>query len=158
LYKKYSIKHDLGVIMFDYLKEPDSSSVDRQRSEYQLLGDVTTTIKNLAGELDIPAVTAVQLNRAKEIADSDKIARYADVIALWSTRDKKEIEDHGLEAGGYKLVVQNTRRGGQTPTIGIGYNFFKEQLRIKEVEAPKQAIDFSRIINEGSAYHDEEPL
>ncbi len=158
LYKKYSIKHNLGVIMFDYLKEPDSSSVDRQRKEYQLLGDVTTTIKDLAGELNIPAVTAVQLNRAKEIADSDRIARYADVIALWSTKDKKEIDEDGLESGSHKLVIQDTRRGGKTPEKGIGYNFFKKQLRIKEVDINKQAIDFSRVIDEGCAYYDEDPL
>lgn len=155
LYKKYKVKHDLGLIMFDYLKEPGSSSVDRQRKEYQLLGDVTTTIKDLAGELNIPAVTAVQLNRAKEIADSDRIARYADVIGIWSTREKDEIDKAGLEAGSHKLVVQNSRRGGQTPVEGIGYRFFKEQLRIIEVDIQDQAIDYSRIINEGSAYYDD---
>jgi replicative DNA helicase len=156
LYKKYKVKHDLGLIMFDYLKEPDSHSVDRQRKEYQLLGDVTTALKDLAGELNIPAVTAVQLNRAKEIADSDRIARYADIIGLWSTRDKEEIDKYGLEAGSHKLVVQNSRRGGQTPPLGIGYHFFKEQLRIKEVGIEKQAVDYSRVINEGSAFYDDE--
>ena len=156
LYKKYKVKHDLGVIMFDYLKEPDSKSVDRQRKEYQLLGDVTTALKDLAGELDIPAVTAVQLNRAKEIADSDRIARYADIIGLWSTREKDEIEKYGLDSGSHKLVVRNSRRGGQTPELGIGYHFFKEQLRIKEVGIEKQAIDYSRIINEGSAFYDDD--
>ncbi len=158
LYKKYKIKYDLGVIMFDYLKEPDSKSSDRQRKEYQLLGDVTTALKDLAGELNIPAVTAVQLNRAKEIADSDRIARYADVIGLWSQRGKEEIEKDGLEAGSHKLIIQNSRRGGQTPTEGIGFRFFKEQLRIMEVDIDKQAIDYSRIINEGSAYYDETPI
>jgi len=156
LYKKYKVKHDLGLIMFDYLKEPDSSSVDRQRKEYQLLGDVTTALKDLSGQLEIPAVTAVQLNRSKEIADSDRIARYADVIGLWSTRGKEEIEKYGLDAGSHKLVVQNSRRGGQTPPEGIGFHFFKEQLRIKEVVIGKQARDYSRIINEGSAFYDDE--
>ena len=156
LYKKYKIKHDLGLIMFDYLKEPDSNSVDRQRKEYQLLGDVTTILKDLAGELNIPAVTAVQLNRAKEIADSDRIARYADVIGLWSARGKEEVEKYGLDAGSHKLVVQNSRRGGQTPAEGIGFRFFKEQLRIIEVDIKDQAVDYSRIINEGSAYYDDE--
>ncbi len=158
LYKKYKIKHDLGLIMFDYLKEPELSSVDRQRNEYQLLGDITTVLKNLAGELDIPAVTAVQINRSGDIADSDKIARFGDVIAQWMSKNKDELED-GYRGGTHKLVVRNTRRGGATPEEGIGYHFFKEQLRIKEVKITEQMIDFSNIINEGSAHYDDsEPI
>jgi replicative DNA helicase len=82
LYKKYRHKEKIGLIIFDYLKEPDSSSVDKERKEYQLLGDVTTKLKDLAGRLNIPALTAVQLSRANDIADSDRIARYADVICF----------------------------------------------------------------------------
>lgn len=155
LYKKYKIKHDLGLIMFDYLKEPDRSSTDGNRNEYQLLGDITTTLKDLAGELDIPAVTAVQINRSGQIADSDRIARFGDVIAQWMSKDPKEMEEHGYKAGTHKLVVRDTRRGGATPEEGIEYHFFKEQLFIKEVDIKDQTIDYSRLINRGTAYYDD---
>ena len=138
LYKKYKLQKDLGLIVFDYLKEPDSSSLDRQRKEYQILGDVTVKLKDLSGQLNIPAITAVQLNRDHDIADSDRIARYGDVIALWGAREKEEIEAGGLDCGSHKLWIKDTRRGGTTREEGIGYYFYKEFLTIKEVSPSNQ--------------------
>jgi replicative DNA helicase len=152
LYKKYKHKENIGLIVFDYLKEPDSTSVDRQRKEYQVLGDVTTKLKDLAGQLNVPALTAVQLNRDNDVADSDRIARYGDVIAHWATRDEDEQEQGGLASGTHKLVIKDTRRGGATSKHGIGYFFFKEQLIIKEVPADKQYFsDFDKVQNADSA-------
>jgi replicative DNA helicase len=134
LYKKYKLKHDIGLIIFDYIKEPDSSSLDRQRKEYQILGDVTTKLKDLAGELDVPALTAVQINRSNDIADSDRIARYADVIGQWMLKTPEELENGGDKGGTHKLVIRETRRGGMTPEEGIGYKFYKERLLVTEID------------------------
>lgn len=135
LYKKYKYKHNIGLMVFDYLKEPESSSLDRNRKEYQVLGDVTTAIKDLAGRLNIPALTAVQINRNKEVADSDRIVRYGDIVAHWQPRTEEELK---TARGTHKLVIRETRRGGGTDDAGIGYWFFKEYLRIKEVDAEFQ--------------------
>jgi len=157
LFKKYKIKHNLGLIVFDYLKEPDSSSVDRNRKEYQILGDVTTVLKDLAGQLEIPAITAVQLNRSMDIADSDKIARYGDVIMHWMGIKEEDREEYGELAGSHKLLIKDTRRGGSTPKEGIGFNFFKQKLLIEEVRLKDQAFTrYDEVINEGSAYHDDD--
>ena len=165
IYKKYRHKEKIGLIVFDYLKEPDSSSVDKQRKEYQILGDVTTKLKDLAGQLNIPALTAVQLNRTNDIADSDRIARYADVICFWGKRSEEEMQEGGLECGSHKLVIKDTRRGGATSNYGIGYMFFKEFLKIREVPIDRQYFaNFDKVINEDSAtkgviydgYEDEE--
>jgi len=156
LYKKYKLKHDIGLMIFDYIKEPESSSLDRQRKEYQILGDVTTRLKDLAGQLDIPCLTAVQLNRDKDIADSDRIARYADLICQWTFRNDDE-KDGKEDSGSHKIMVRETRRGGMTPEEGIGYYFWKESLYIEEVPASKQLIDYSKdVINYGSASDDED--
>lgn len=138
LYKKYKHKENIGLIIFDYLKEPNSGSIDRQRKEYQILGDVTTKIKDLAGQLNIPALTAVQLNRDNDVADSDRIARYADVICLWQNRSKEEMDAGGTHCGTYKLIVKDSRRGGATSEEGIGYYFFKDKLTIREVAPEHQ--------------------
>jgi len=138
LTKKYKIKEKLGFLCFDYLKEPDSSSVDRGRAEHQILGDTTTKLKDLAGILDIPILTAVQLNRANDIADSDKIARYGDVVALWSPRTDEERTKAGESGGSHKLVIRDSRRGGTTGSEGIGYWFFKDYLHIREVSPVDQ--------------------
>lgn len=152
LYQKYKQKEDIGLMVFDYLKEPDSSSVDRQRKEYQILGDVTTKLKDLSGRLNIPVLTAVQLNRDNDIADSDRIARYGDIICHWTTRKSEEQEEGGLNSGTHKLIIKDTRRGGTTNEHGIGFNFFKEHLKIKEVVASKQYFtDFDKVVNYESA-------
>ena len=138
LAKKYKIKENMGFLCFDYLKEPDSSSVDRGRAEHQILGDTTTRLKDLAGILDIPVLTAVQLGKTYDIADSDKIARYADVVALWQPRTEDERAKAGDSGGNYKLVIRDSRRGGTTGPEGIGYWFFREFLHIKEVNPADQ--------------------
>ena len=140
LYKKYKHKHNIGLMVFDYLKEPDLSTVDKGRKEYQILGDATTALKNLSVELNIPAITAVQINRSNDIADSDRIARYADVVAQWMRKTEDELKLGGYKGGSHKLVIRDTRRGGLTPEEGIGYYFFKEHLTIKEVSPTNQLI------------------
>lgn len=141
LYKKYKMKHNIGLMVFDYIKEPDSSSIERQRKEYQILGDVTTKLKDLAGELEIPCLTAVQINREGTVADSDRIARYADIIMEWMFRTEDELDAHADgKAGQYKLVIRETRRGGSTGEKGIGYHFFRKKLIVREADLDFQII------------------
>jgi len=143
LYKKYKIKENIGLGIFDYIKEPESSSIDRQRKEYQILGDVATRLKDLAGELEIPFTSAVQLNRDGDIADSDRIARYADVTAFWAPRDEKMIKDFAIDPtrnGYFGLTIKDTRRGGTTIEPGIGFYFHKHILKIVEVSKEYQII------------------
>ena len=152
LYKKYKLKHDIGLMVFDYIKEPDSSSIERNHKEYQVLGDVTTKLKDLAGLLNIPCLTAVQVNRKGSVADSDRIVRYADTIMEWMNKTEEEMEIKGDAGGQYKLVVRETRRGGMTPEEGIGYLFKKSTLTIKEAEPPDQPIDYGdKVINYGES-------
>ena len=156
LYKKYKHKEKIGLMVFDYLKEPDSSSVDRQRKEYQILGDVTTKLKDLAGQLHVPALTAVQLNRDNDVADSDRIARFADVLCIWTTRTNDEMNLGSSNCGSHKLIIRDTRRGGATPIEGIGYKFYKEFLKIKEVPIDQQYfINFDKVINADASESDE---
>jgi len=165
LCKKFKLKHNIGLIVFDYLKEPGSGSgVNRQRKEHQILGDVATRLKDLAGELEVPVLSAVQLSRAHDVADSDKIARYADIIAHWAKKETEEIEAGGYKGGTHKLMIKDTRRGGATGEAGISYYFFKEHLRIKEVDAEHQLVQYMKddgVVNDDSAdttYSDEELL
>lgn len=155
LYKKYKLKENIGVAFFDYIKEPDSTSIDRQRREWQILGDVATRLKDLAGTLDIPFFTAVQLNREGDVAGSDRISWFADVVMQWKKRDKDEVENNkaacGDEGGQFKLIIKDTRRGGQTPEEGISYIFRKKKLLIREAKIIHQLIPYGEgTINHGS--------
>jgi replicative DNA helicase len=138
LYKKYKYIENIELAIFDYIKEPASSLKDRK--EHQLLGDVTTTLKDLAGELQIPFLCATQINRQQDIADSDRILRYADVLMVFKTRSAEEMAATGAEGGTHKLIITDSRRGGTTPVDGIGYKFLKSMLQISEAKI--QMIDY----------------
>ena len=156
LYKKYKFKENLGAGIFDYIKEPKLSD-GRERKEYQLLGDVTTRLKDLSIQLDIPFIVATQLNRSNDIADSDRIARYADIVMYWALRTEDEIDKSAH--GGHKLIIKDSRRGGSTTEEGIAYYFNKECLRIREVPVDKQIIQYTgEVMDVGSTVGDDDDL
>jgi len=146
VYKKYKYKEDIGLAVFDYIKAPSGSDFQNKK-EYQIIGDVTTALKDLAGELNIPVLAANQINRQEDIADSDRVLRYADVIAFFRRRTAEELQDiedkyspFHSDYGTYKLWIKESRRGGQTPQEGIGFSFRKRMLLVHE--AKRQIIDY----------------
>lgn len=159
LFKKYKYKENLGFAVFDYIKEPESTSIDRNRAEHQVLGDVTTRLKDLANQLDIPFLTAVQLNRANDIADSDRVARYGDVVAFWQSRPVDEVNESfekGENRGTHRLIIKDSRRGGTTSAEGIEYRFKKKFLRIKEQPIDAQPAEYGKTnTSESSGYDDD---
>lgn len=156
LYKKYKIKEKICLGVFDYIKEPAvGSSGDRRRAEHQILGDVATRMKDLAGELDIPFLAAVQINREGDVAGSDKISWFGDVVMQWMYKTKDELDGKGFEGGQYKLVVRDTRRGGATPEEGIGYKFRKRNLKITEVPIEYQIITYGEDVVDNASDDDE---
>lgn len=75
-----------GVVIFDYIKPAEEGN---SQFETQQLGYLTTELKNLCGELQIPAVAAVQFNReatkrnepsSADISASDRIAMFGSVM------------------------------------------------------------------------------
>lgn len=148
LYKKYKFKEDIQLGVFDYIKEPESSSIEAGRKEYQILGDVTTRLKDLSGQLNIPFLAAVQVNRSGDVADSDRVARYGDIVAFWGLRDLKKAEEEAIDldvAGHYGLCIKDTRRGGTTGEWGIGFKFKKTKLRVLEVSQENQVETFDYL-------------
>lgn len=154
VYKKYKYKEDIGLAVFDYIKAPQGASNDKK--EYQIIGDVTTALKDLAGELQIPVLAANQVNRQDDIADSDRVLRYADVISFFRRRTPAELDDiqdkfnpfHN-DYGTYKLWIKESRRGGHTPPEGICFSFKKKLLTV--YESKRQLIDY-----DSSEYNDKE--
>jgi len=147
LYNKYRHIENIELAVFDYIKAPSRADF-KNKKEYQILGDVTTTLKDLAGELEIPFLCANQINRQNDIADSDRILRYSDVVMFFKPKTKEEFDKvHPFEKdyGNYKLIITDSRRGGTTPDEGIGYYFLKRLLKIEE--APKQLIDYDNYVS-----------
>jgi len=143
IYNKYKYIEDIGLAIFDYIKAPPGQNF-KDKKEYQILGDVTTALKDLAGELNIPFLCANQINRQDDVADSDRIIRYADVLMFFKKRTKEELDRvHPFEKdyGFYKLFIKRSRRGGGTPEEGIGFDFIKRVLQMSE--STKQLIDYN---------------
>jgi len=75
-------------------------------------------LKDLAGELNIPVITAAQINREGAnkskltddlVADSDRILRYCSTLMALSRKSNEEIERDGLDYGTHRLQVLNSR-------------------------------------------------
>jgi len=147
LYKKYKYREDIQLAVFDYIKSPSGADYGNKK-EYQVIGDVTTALKDIAGELNIPVLAANQINRQQDIADSDRVLRYADVLMFFKPKSNDEFkkieEDYGKprapDFGTHKLVITDSRRGGTTPPEGIDFQFYKRYLKL--VEAQAQRINY----------------
>lgn len=137
LARKYKIEYGIGLLVFDYIKLPSSGSYVGEK-EYQALGYLASTLKDIAGTLDIPVVSAVQLNRgavkAEEIdesmiAGSDRILQLANRVCFlrWKTEEEK-----ALSAGNQRFKIA-FQRGGASNLEEIDIDFKAEILLQEEV-------------------------
>jgi replicative DNA helicase len=143
LARKYQLQHGVQMVVFDYIKLPSSDSHGAEK-EYQKLGYLTSTLKDLAGLLQVPVITAVQLNRTganqiKEggepdetaIAGSDRILQLANRLCFLWWMDE---EDRAISTGGanqkFKIAFQ---RGGASNMTSFNIRFKGEILRQEEV-------------------------
>jgi len=135
--RKYKAKENIGAFFFDYIKMVDLSE---NFNETQTLGHITSSLKDLAGLLEIPVITAVQLKRdshdkskvgSDAIADSDKILRYCSLLMALTAKTKKEIEDDGRMCGTHRLQILDNRSGVSLYN-GIDLEMMKTVLTVKE--------------------------
>ncbi len=105
-------KIDFDFLIYDYIKMIDTNIVSSSE-QYNELGNWVNFLKNnIAGGLNIPVLSFVQLNRENDIADSDKIERYASTGIKWVKKTPEEIARDGIECGNYKLNILFNRLGG----------------------------------------------
>lgn len=115
------------VIIFDYIKLPDSGSVEK---EHVFLGNVTSALKNsIAKELDVSVITAAQTKQDDPfaIADSDRIKRYSTFVGVWA-----ECVGKHRNKGSHRLFITKNRFGFVDQSIY--FNFNKPYLRITEAD------------------------
>ena len=96
-------KIDFDFLIYDYIKMIDTNIVSSSE-QYNELGNWVNFLKNsIAGGLNVPVLSFVQLNRENDIADSDKIERYASTGIKWVKKTPEEIARDGIECGNYKI-------------------------------------------------------
>lgn len=104
-------KINFDFLIYDYIKVTDNKTTSSSE-QYNELGNWCNFLKNnIAGGLDIPVLSFAQLNRKNEIADSDKIERYASTGIKWTKKEPEEIAEDGVECGNYKLNIIFNRLG-----------------------------------------------
>lgn len=127
---KYSM--NLEFVIYDYFKSGESDS----SAQYNDLGAKCDFMKNrVAGELDVAVLAGAQLNRNDEVADSDKLERYASVSTKWRKKTPEEKETDGKECGNYAMTIKCNRLGeGMFDDEYIDFKFAGNVMRIDEAE------------------------
>lgn len=135
------LKYKMGLqfVVYDYFKSAESDS----SKQYNDLGAKCDFLKNrVAGELDLAVLAGAQLNRNDEVADSDKLERYASVSMKWRKKSPEEVTNDGKECGNYALNIKLNRLGeGMFDDEYIDFNFSGSKMRIEE--AKKQHSELS---------------
>ncbi|QNI20385.1 replicative DNA helicase [Bacillus phage 1_ICo-2020] len=117
LARKYQIEHGVKLIVFDYIKLP-SSNANLGDKEFQALGYLTSGLKDLAGILQIPIISAVQLNRSavgkddideSSVAGSDRILMLANRLCFL----RKSTEEEYALTGCSRQFKIHLQRSGQ---------------------------------------------
>lgn len=139
LARKYRTRHNIEALFFDYIKM-DSSSDAKLVKEHQALGFLTTSLKDTAGILSIPVITAAQIKRESSdrtkfsdssVADSDRIGRYCNTLLALGQKSKDEVEQDGLDCGTHRLQIL-LNRGGESLYHGIDLQAHLPTLTFKQ--------------------------
>ena len=136
---KYKI--GLAFVVFDYIKSNETSTSDN----YNILGAKCDFLKNrIAGELDLAVLSACQLNRVGEVADSDKINRYLSVGIKWDWKTQEMVATDGMECGNTFAKIYVNRLGRQMLDEDdyIDFIFVGDTMTIVEAQQHKKENAF----------------
>ena len=134
-------KHDLRLIVVDYIQLIQAAGGRRAETRQQEVADISRNLKLLAKSLNVPIVALSQLNRESEkradkrpmisdLRESGAIEQDADLVILLHREDVTEKES--ARAGEADLIVAK-HRGGPTATITVAfqghYSRFQDMAR-----------------------------
>lgn len=129
-------QHDIQLIAIDYLQLLKSNSRRAQDNRQLEIAEISSGLKNIAKELNIPVIVLAQLNRGPEsrggkprlsdLRESGAIEQDADLVGLL-LREKyyaEDAEDAEEKAGKAMLDVAKNRNGptGEVPLVFLEQN------------------------------------
>lgn len=142
LVRRYKIQHNIGYFVFDYLKISDGDVKSLQSAqEYQRLGFLTSSLKNLAGICQIPCITACQSNRsavgntsmdANQIGGSYRILQLATRLCFLRRKQNYEMAQEGYNKGNMVLKIAYQRHGS-SDGVEFDFQFDFPILRFSEI-------------------------
>lgn len=132
------------VVLYDYLKLMDGSSLGNDLKEYQALGFMTTTLKNFMGRFGVACLAFAQTNRdgidgedTDVVGGSDRIGMYCTSLSLYKQKTAEERAESGPDGARYthKLKTIASRHGrGLAP--GDYINIQADYTRGRILEGP----------------------
>ena len=141
LMRKMKIQEDIDYCIFDYIKLPGEDVKGLSSSqEYQRLGYFTTCLKDMAGILGIPVITACQSNRndlnntnpdASDIGGSYRILQLATKLMFIRNKTDNELTTEAYTRGNQKLHIKYQRNGEGDRAIDV--QFDRPILSMREV-------------------------
>ena len=112
------------LIVYDYLKIVEN--LDKNRAEWQALGDRVSYLNELGYQLDSPIFSGAQQNRtametegkrrddSTTIGGSDRINQYARFNSIFREKTLEEVSEHGTQFGTHLLMpIKTSRDEGQ---------------------------------------------
>jgi replicative DNA helicase len=126
------LKEKVEIIFIDYIGLIGSDNPNHRQARYELISEVSRSLKGLARELDIPIVALSQLRREAEkekqpnlsdIRESGSIEQDADMV-MFINRDReldKTPEDQIKEMGQKVQLILAKNRNGPVGTINLTF-------------------------------------
>lgn len=138
--RRLKSKHDVQLVVIDYLQLMMSSAQARNRSREQEISEISRGLKALAKELHVPVIALSQLNRKaadrtdnrpilSDLRESGAIEQDADVVMLLHRPEYYDKED----APGQAEVIVAKQRNGPTDTVDLA--FIGNQLRFENLSS-----------------------
>ena len=153
------------LIIYDYLKLMNSSSISNSMQEFQVLGFQITQLHNFCVKYDVPCLSFVQLNRdgiTKESTDvvsgSDRLIWLCTSFTIFKLKSDEEMADDEDENGNRKLVPIVARHGaGLDDGDYINMNMFGKFGKIVEGQTRNKLRSRSNIMDNGFESEDKQP-
>ncbi len=145
--RRLKSKHDIQLIVIDYLQLLRSTSRRAQDNRQLEIAEISSGLKALAKELNIPIIVLAQLNRNPEtrggksetkgrprlsdLRESGSIEQDADVVGLlWREEYYADSDEERESAGGKAILSIAKQRNG--PTGDVHLTFLKEFTRFED--------------------------
>jgi hypothetical protein len=153
------------LIVYDYLKLMNSTSISNSMQEFQVLGFQITQLHNFCVKYDVPCLSFVQLNRdgiTKESTDvvsgSDRLIWLCTSFSIFKLKSDEEIADDTDENGNRKLVPIVARHGaGLDDGDYINMNMFGKFAKLVEGQTRNELRTKSTIKDTGFESGDQQP-
>lgn len=131
--RKWYNKGKLGFLVYDYIKPSEKYGAAEISQSMGLLADY---LKSIAGNLNIPVLAGLQLNRITgQLADSFKTERYADVLLYWKEKTREQLQSDSIECGNFLMQVIKNRNGAvHDETQYVDIQFTGDLMRITEAK------------------------